>query len=167
MGGWWGGGGGGPCPLGAARPREGCGSRTPDAQGSLKPGWGPAPGGCHGDAGSAAPRRNSCPPAPRPSSSSAGASSSRGAAAAAAAAHTPAAAAARGQVRRARPPPGVGGWRLGPGAGGGDGGVQSRRGERVSGKGAPPPDTVSPPGRPAILDGAPGRGGGQLRGRRA
>lgn len=151
---------------------EGRGSRTPDARGSsLGPGWGPAPPAVAmvtqgrrlravetKPSARSSPElllRRRLPPLP-------------GAAAAAAAAHTPAAAAARGSGEASAPAArGLGGRRLGPGAGGWGRGRPPAAGSGSPGKGAPPPDTVSPPGRPAIPDGAPGRGGGRQTSRPA
>lgn len=128
-GGWWGGGGGGPCPLGAARLGGGR-AGVPDyprrdTQGGPSAGRrdGGRPGGCHGDAGSAAPRRGN--KAVRPllarAPPSAGASlPSRAPPRRRRRSHTRCRGCHAGQVRRARPLPGglgAGGSGRAPGVG--------------------------------------------------
>ena len=134
----------------------------PAGPGSRAPGGVPTgpggPGGCHGDAGSVAPRsgnkaarlparsspelllRRRLPPLPGAAAAAAGAAPGPAPAAAA----TATAAAATGQVRRARPPRGG----LGPGAGGGGppAAGSGRRGPAApeSPRGASPLETVSP-----------------------
>lgn len=111
---------------------ERAGSPGPNSPGVLAgPRMGPAPGGCHGDAGSAAPRRGNktvrpllarAPPPPAPPSPPGRRRRRRRRS------HTRCRGRPPGQVRRARPPPGVGGRRLEAGRQGGDRGVHPPQG---------------------------------------
>lgn len=160
----------GPRPLGAARllrRRAGvpaAARRVPDPGRRGVPTGPGGPGGCHGDAGSVAPRsgnkaarlpassspelllRRRRPPLPGAAAAAAGAAPGPAPAAAAAATAT-AATAAAGQVRRARPPRGG----LRPGAWGG--GPSARCGERAPGPGC----TGVPEGRVPTGDGLSSR----------